>query len=55
MHKQRDFKTTRFTKRICLTPDHYEFINFAKKSSSAAGLLEHIIEQYIQSNKKEIV
>lgn len=48
----RDFSKTRFVKRICLTEEHYFFINEKKDKKSAAGFLEQIINEYVKANNK---
>jgi hypothetical protein len=42
----RDFKLTRFTKRIGLTDEDYDFILTQKGKKSAAGFLEEIIKEF---------
>lgn len=48
----RDWNTTRFTKRIALTEEDYEWINLNKGKKSAAGFLEQIIKASKDENHK---
>jgi len=46
----RDSKTTRFTKAVRVTPEHYGYICLTKKKKSQAGRLEQIIQRHIDKN-----
>lgn len=50
---ERNSKTTKYVKGIRITKEHYEFINAKKSKKSAAGFLEHILNQFIKTNRNE--
>ena len=43
----RDFTTTEYIKRMCVTEEHYKAINNIKGKKSGAGKLKEIIEFYL--------
>lgn len=46
----RDYKTTRFTKRIAITEEDYQWLLVNKGKKSAAGFLETVIADYKKPN-----
>lgn len=50
----RDWKTTRFTKVIRLTPEHSNYVNSVKGKKSKAGKLEEIIDFYKKKKQNKI-
>ncbi len=44
----RDWKTTRFTKVIRLTPEHSNYVNKTRGKKSRAGRLEEILKKHIK-------
>lgn len=48
----KDFKTTRFVKRIAITDDDHVWILQNKGKKSATGFLEEVIKEYKLTFKK---
>lgn len=50
-HTTRQGTTSRFTRVVRLTPEHYEKIKNIKSKKSIAGKLECVIELFLENQK----
>lgn len=48
----KDYTTTRFKRRIRITPENLEYIRRTKGNYTLAGMLDKIINQYRDENKQ---
>ena len=55
MYNRKDKTQTRFIKVIRLTQEDYDWINQYRKKKTAAGFLEHIINNYQNGNNETAV
>lgn len=53
-HVMRDSKTTRFTKAVVISEEHYNYLLKTKHKKSIAGRLEEIINEYDKTKVTDV-